>query len=271
MYGGAMTDSVLPASATQAADPTFDGDPTTSAPLSRNIATELFGTTLLMLAGPGLMAFTGSNVGTLGVALSVGLALAISIGVIGAVANPMFTLALLVVKEISPREATGDWIGQLLGGVVGGALIWGINDLERVAPGSNGWDRNGFGALGSVVSAELVFGVLTVVVLLLSISQGFSKASIAAFTGAMYAVGHLALIGIDGGGLNPARSIGSAIFSDTNPNALGQVWVFVLVPLVAAVAGVFVWLAIDDAEIDDTIFDDTILDDAQNALTGDQD
>ena len=47
-------------------------------------------------------------------------------------------------------------------------------------------------------------------------------------------------------------------------------WVFVVVPLVAAVAAVFVWLAIDDAEVDDTIFDETFIDDAQNALTGDR-
>ena len=94
-------------------------------------------------------------------------------------------------------------------------------------------------------------------------------AAIATFTGGMYGVGMLVLRSIDGGGLNPARSIGSAIFSDTDPNALSQVWVFVLVPLVAALAAVFVWLAIDDADIDDTVFDETILDDAQNLVTGD--
>ena len=91
------------------------------------------------------------------------------------------------------------------------------------------------------------------------------------FTGAGVAGAQLVLVPLDGGGANPARSIGSAIFSDTDPNALGQVWLFVLVPMVAAFAAVFVWLAIDDAEIDDTVFDDTLLDDAQNALTGEVD
>ena len=94
-------------------------------------------------------------------------------------------------------------------------------------------------------------------------------ASIAAFTGGTYAVGMLVLRGIDGGGLNPARSIGSALFSDTDPNAIGQLWVFVVVPLVASLAAVFIWLAIDDADIDDTMFDETMLDDAQNLITGD--
>ena len=98
-----------------------------------------------------------------------------------------------------------------------------------------------------------------------------SNAAIAGFTGGMYAVASFVLLGVDGAGLNPARSLGSAIFSDTDPNALAQVWPFIVVPLIAGIAGVFVWLAVDDAELDDTIFDETILDDAQNALTGDRD
>ena len=239
--------------------------------ISRNISTELVATTMVMLAGPGVITLTSGGVGDLGAAVAFGAAIAIAIGVLGAVANPMFTLALLVVREITVREAVGDWIGQLLGGVLGGALIFGINDLTRVGRGANGWDRNGLGGLGSVISAELIFGVFVVLVLLSSISKGFSLPAIAVFTGAAYGIAHLVLVDLDGGGINPARSIGSAIFSDTDPNALGQLWVFVVVPLIAAIAGVFVWLAIDDAEVDDTIFDDTLIDDAQNALTGDAD
>lgn len=252
-----MSDSALP--------------PTDATPIARNISTELVATTLVMLAGPGVLTLTSGGVGDLGAALAFGAAIAIAIGVLGAVANPMFTLALLVVREITAREAVGDWIGQLLGGVLGGALIFGINDLTRTSGGANGWDRNGFGGLGSVISAELIFGVVVVVVLLSSISKGFSMSSIAMFTGAAYGVAHLVLLDLDGGGINPARSVGAAIFSDTDPNALAQLWVFILVPLVAAIAGVFVWLAIDDAEIDDTIFDETFVDDAQNVLTGDKD
>jgi aquaporin Z len=265
-----MSESVLPPSAVDAASTTIDADAAggPAASVARNVSTELVATTLVMLAGPGVVALTSGGVGDLGAAVAFGAAIAIAIGVLGAVANPMFTLALLVVREITVREAVGDWVGQLLGGVLGGALIFGINDLSRLERGANGWDRNGFGALGSVISAELIFGMVVVVVLLSSISKGFSMSSIAMFTGAAYAVAHLVLLDLDGGGINPARSIGSAIFSDTDPNALGQVWVFVLVPLVAAVAAVFVWLAIDDADIDDTIFDDTFVDDAQNRITG---
>ena len=51
-----------------------------------------------------------------------------------------------------------------------------------------------------------------------------------------------------------------AIFADTDPNALGQVWVFVLVPMLASFAGLLVWLAISEATIDDTILDETFVD-----------
>lgn len=241
---------------------------TAQASFARNITTELVATTLLMLAGPGALALSNGSIGDLGVALSFGLAIAISIGVIGAVANPVFTLALLVVREIPVREAIGDWIGQFAGGILGAALIFGLNGLTRVSAGANGWDRNGFAGLGTVMAAELVFGAVIVVVFLSSIGQGFSTGTIAAFTGGAYAIASLILLGLDGAGLNPARSVGSAIFSDTDPNALGQLWVFVLVPLVAAVAAVFVWLAIDDAEVDDTIFDETFVDDLGDRVDG---
>ncbi|MEM1333938.1 MAG: aquaporin, partial [Actinomycetota bacterium] len=217
-------------------------------PAARNVVTELVGTVVVMVLGPGLLALSDGGVDDLTAAIGFGVGAALAIGVIGAVANPAFTLALLLVREISVREAVGDWIGQLAGAVVGGAVIWGINDQTRVAAGSNGWGRSGFSELGAVMSAELVLGVVVVVVLLGSIGRGASELAIAGFIGLAVAVAHLILVPIDGGGLNPARSIGSALFSDADPGPIGQVWVFVLVPLVAALAAVFVWLAVADAE-----------------------
>ena len=61
-----------------------------------------------------------------------------------------------------------------------------------------------------------------------------------------------------------------AVFADTDPNALGQLWPFVVVPLIAAFAGLLVYVAIDDSTIDDTVFDDTILEQTSDAVTGDR-
>ncbi|MDJ0768688.1 MAG: aquaporin [Ilumatobacter sp.] len=237
----------------------------------RLIGAEFVGTTIVMLGGPGLLILGSSSIGPLGVAIGFGLAIALSIGVIGAVANPMFSLALWFSRGIDGREFASDLVGQVLGGIFGAAVIFGLNDTDRFTRGVNGWDRSGFGELGVVLAAELIMGTVAVVVLLSSISQQRSNGTMAAFTGAAYALGTLFLLDLSGAGMNPARSLGAAVFADTDPNALGQLWAFVVVPIVAAFAGTLVWLAIDDATIDETIFDDSVLEDVADAIAGDDD
>ncbi len=239
--------------------------------IGRNVAAEFLGATIVMLGGPGLIVLGSGSIGPLGIAIGFGLAIAISIGAIGAVANPMFSLALWFSRGITTRELGADLVGQLSGGLFGAALIFGLNDTDRPAGGAPGWDHSGFGELGVVMGAEFVVSVIVVVVLLSSLSQQRSSGAVAALTGAAYTLGTLFLLDISGSGLNPARSLGTAVFADTDPNALGQVWVFILVPIAAAFAGVIIWLAIDDATIDDTIFDDTVLEDLSDQITGDHD
>ncbi len=67
---------------------------------------------------------------------------------------------------------------------------------------------------------------------------------------------HLVTIPVDNTSVNPARSLATAIFADTDPNALGQVWAFIVFPLVGSVLGVLLYLLIDD----DTKLEDTMLD-----------
>lgn len=250
-----------------------------SGSLLRSGAAELVGTALVVLGGPGLLLFGGPDLGTLGVAVGFGASLAIAIGVLGAVANPMFSLALWFAKAITLKEAIADWIGQLLGGIVGGAILWGLADTGGLTQGVNGWQPDdGVGAgldlgittgpfaeLGVVIAAELVFGVLLTIVLLSAIKEQRSNAAMAGFVGAAYAVATLFLLELSGAGVNPARSLGVAVFADTDPNALGQVWLFIVVPVLAAVGGLLVWLALDEATIDDTVFDDTPLESVADA------
>jgi aquaporin Z len=118
----------------------------------------------------------------------------------------------------------------------------------------------GFANLGVVMGAEFLMCTLVVVVLLSAIREQTSNAAAAAFVGGAIALGSLFLFPVSGAGLNPARSLAMAIFSDTDPNALAQVWVFVVVPLLASFAGLLVWLAISEATIDDTLLDETFVD-----------
>lgn len=250
----------------------------------RLVAAEFVGTTVVMLGGPGLIVLGGDDIGRVGVALGFGLATAIAIGAIGAVANPMFSLALWFAKAISRKELLSDWVGQVAGAVFGAALIFGLNDADRFARGTNGWQPDdsvgdgvdlglhvtGFAGMGVVLAAELALGALVVVVLLSAIKEQRSNAAAAGLVGAAVTLAALFLQPISGVGINPARSIGMAIFADTDPNALVQVWAFVLVPIVAAFGGLLVWLAIDESTIDDTVFDDSVLESASDAVTGDR-
>ena len=77
----------------------------------RLIAAEFVGTTIVMLAGPGLLVID-PQIGRLELALGFGLATAIAIGVIGAVANPMFSLALWFAKSISNGYPMGAVVGK---------------------------------------------------------------------------------------------------------------------------------------------------------------
>lgn len=249
----------------------------TATPVARLAAAEFVGTFVVMLGGPGLLVLGGSGVGRVEVALGYGLATALAIGVIGAMANPMFSLALWFGRSITSRELVADWAGQFLGAIVGAAVIFGLNDTDRFAIGTNGWEPSsdfgapvtGFEQLGVVIGAELVLGAVVVLVLLGTIRERWSNTSAAAFVGGAVALAALLLQPISGVGINPARSLATAIFADTNPNALGQVWVFVVVPLVAAFVGLVAYLATDDSTIDDTVFDDTVLEDVSDAVTRD--
>jgi aquaporin Z len=239
----------------------------------RNVAAEFVGTTLVMLGGPGLIVL-GRDVNRIEFAIGFGLATAISIAVIGAVANPMFSFALWFARAIRGSELLFDWLGQFLGALFGALVLFGLNDADRFATGVNGWQPGdsvppgvdldvhvtGFANLGVVVGAELLACTLIVVVLLAAIKEHPSSATSAAFVGAAMTIGALFLFPISGAGLNPAVSLAMAIFADTDPNSLGQVWVFVVVPLLASFAGLLVWLAISEATIDDTVLDETFVD-----------
>ena len=104
-------------------------------------AAELVGTTVLILAGPGSAILAGDKIGNLGVALSFGFALLIMAYVIGPISgcqiNPAVTLGLLLSRKISLRHAVYAWIAQVVGGIFGAAIIYGI------ASGREGWSGPG--------------------------------------------------------------------------------------------------------------------------------
>jgi aquaporin Z len=61
---------------------------------------------------------------------------------------------------------------------------------------------------------------------------------------------HLVTIPVDNTSVNPARSLATALFADTDPNALGQVWAFIIFPLIGSAVGVLLYRFINDTTAD---------------------
>ena len=98
-----------------------------------------------------------------------------------------------------------------------------------------------------------MFTALLVFVVLTTTGRRFAPGFGGLTAGITLAVIHLVTIPVDNTGVNPARSLATAIFADTSPSALGQLWAFILFPLIGSVVGVFVWLhgRRGDAGVDD--------------------
>ena len=83
---------------------------------------------------------------------------------------------------------------------------------------------------------RLVLIVLLVFVVLSTVHRRFAPAASGLAVGLALALIHLISIPVDNTSVNPARSIAAAVFA--GPDALGQVWVFLLAPVLgAAIAG----------------------------------
>jgi aquaporin Z len=227
----------------------------------RIFAAELVGTTVLMIVGPGSAIIASDKIGNFGVAFAFGLALlamAYTIGhVSGCHINPAVTLAFFVTRRLTPKLAAFYWAAQIIGAVLGGFIIWVITetgDLDTTGVfAANGWGKD-IGSqygLGSTLMVEIVFTALLVFVVLSTTTVGFVPGFGALAIGLTLTMIHLATIPVDNTSVNPARSLGTAIFSGTD--ALVQLWAFIVFPLIGAVVGVLVWLLVHENELEETM------------------
>lgn len=239
----------------------------------RVLAAELVGTAILVLCGPGSVVLVPDFPGKqILVAFCFGLALLSMAYVIGPVSgchiNPAVTLGMVIAKKVSHRHAVYAVIGQVIGAIGAAAVIWGIasgrGGFERGGFASNGWDRPFTDAghiygLGSVIIVEVLFTALLVFVVLATTGPRFSVGLGGVAAGLTLTLIHLVTIPVDNTSVNPARSLATAIFADSDPNALAQLWAFIVFPLIGSVLGVFVWLLVDDSTLEDTMLDTDFL------------
>ena len=216
---------------------------------------EMIGTAGLVFIGcgaailHGLPNAAGEGCGYLGIAIAFGLgliAMAYSIGNIsGCHINPAVSLAMFIRGKLTSADFAGYVIGQFLGGILGALLLYllvGTHPELGVATG--GFGCNGYGAASNAgLSATMAFVaeiILTFcfVLTIIGVTSKPETASIAGLIIGITLIGiHIVGIPLTGTSVNPARSFGPALIK--GGEALAQVWVFIIAPLVGGALAAF--------------------------------
>jgi len=198
---------------------------------------EFVGTFTLVLLGCGAAVIAGADgttgIGLAGISFAFGLALvgmAYGIGPIsGCHINPAVSLGAVAAGRMTMAEAIPYMIAQVSGAVAGALVLW-------IIASGNGWGEGYLGEYNffSAFVFEVVATFLFVVVILGSTGKGTPAAMAGLAIGLTLVVIHLVGIKITGVSVNPARSIGPALFA--GGGALGQVWLFIIAPVIGGVA-----------------------------------
>lgn len=231
--------------------------------LSNKLAAEFIGTFWLVLGGCGsavlAAAFPDVGIGLLGVSLAFGLTvvtMAYAIGhVSGCHLNPAVSVGLMVGGRFSSSELGPYIAAQVLGAILGAAVLY------LIASGSTGFDVSaGFASNGyaehspggySLTAALLIEVVMTFMflIIILGATDGRAPAGFAPLAiGLGLTLIHLISIPVTNTSVNPARSTGPALF--VGGWALSQLWLFWVAPILGAVLAGFAYKKIA-AEDDD--------------------
>jgi aquaporin Z len=223
-------------------------------PLKKYTA-ELIGTMILVIIGCGtavlVSKFLGIEYSYVCIPLAFGLALLTLVYAIGGISgchvNPAVTISMLVAGKISVRDTVFYVIFQCIGAIIGAGLLYAIfTGSPDYSLKSDGLGANGYGSasllgfsLAAVFVAEIVLTFIFVLVIHGATSdrapKGFAGVAIGGTLGMVHIVGVL----IDGTSVNPARSLGPALF--VGGTALSQVWVFWVAPIIGGIIAAVVW------------------------------
>ena len=207
---------------------------------------ELIGTMVLVLFGCGSAAIAGSLLGTLGIALAFGLSIVAMAYVIGDISgchiNPAVSIGMWIDGRMDTKDLIMYIVFQCIGAIIGIALLAVIINSAPILGGyaATGLGQNGFGSASSVgldvVGAIIVEIILTFVFVftVLGVTKKVENGAVAGIViGLTLAFVHIFGIPLTGTSVNPARSLAPALF--LGGQALEQVWVFILAPVVGAV------------------------------------
>lgn len=225
------------------------------------LTAEFIGTFTLVFLGCGsaVLATTNPDLGPglVGISMAFGLALigmAYGIGAVsGCHINPAVSLGAMLAGRMPASEMISYWIAQVAGAVVATLVLVLIMSGKLGGYdggyGANGWGEGYLGEFDmfSALIFEIVATFLFVVVILGSTGAGAANAIAGLAIGLMLVVIHIVGINVTGVSVNPARSIGPALFS--GGAAMAQLWLFIVAPMIGgAAAGILFKTGLLDAK-----------------------
>lgn len=219
---------------------------------TRRYAAEFLGTLALVFFGCGSAVIAGAYIGFLGIALAFGMVLLVLVYAFGPISgchvNPAVTLAMLMARRISGRDALAYVAVQCAGAIAGAALLLSImNGMSGWSLAADGLGQNGYDSAspaGYGMTAALIAEVLLTFFFVYAILEVTAKHAHKGFEG--LAIGfalflaHIVGIPITGTSVNPARSLGPALLAQGT--ALEQLWLFWAAPMAGAFLAAMVWL-----------------------------
>lgn len=212
---------------------------------------ELIGTLILVFMGCGSAVVLGCDTagGHLALAFAFGLSIVATAYVIGNISgchiNPAVSLAMLINKKLNVTDFVGYVVAQILGAIAGAGLLkmivaMGVVDLTG-GLGSNG-DVAEIGIAGTL-AVEIILTFIFIFAII-GVTSDDSKGSVAGIViGLTLTFVHIVGIPLTGTSVNPARSIGPALLS-SNGDAMANVWIFIVGPLIGAVLAAIVYKAV---------------------------
>jgi aquaporin Z len=226
--------------------------PIQTKPLTRYLA-ELIGTMVLVLLGCGSAVIASYYIGNLGIAFAFGIAVLAMVYAIGGISgchiNPAITISMLVARKISIRDSAFYIVFQCVGAIIGAGVLYAIaTGVQSFSLATTGLGQNGYGAaspggysLVAALAAEIALTFVFVLVVHGSTHERVPKGFAGLSIGLSLVMIHLVGIPITGTSVNPARSLGPAVF--VGGEALGQLWLFLVAPIIGGILAALVWKA----------------------------
>jgi len=227
----------------------------------KQYSAEFIGTFWLVLGGCGSAvldaAFPDLGIGFVGVALAFGLTvltMAYAIGhVSGCHLNPAVTIGLWAGDRITGDKILPYIIAQCLGAIVAGGVLFLIASGKAGFSLADGFASNGYGehspgkySLLSGLVTEIVMTMMFIFIIL-SVTHKNAPSGFAGLAiGLALTLIHLVSIPVTNTSVNPARSLGVAIY--VGDWALAQLWLFWVAPIAGALLGAVIYRFINSEE-----------------------